>query len=63
MVYEKMVRCPLIFDEAFFLKRWGGGYVCLCEGRGGGGVIFRAGQFQEVTSATREATFNFRCDA
>ena len=36
MVYEKMVRCPLIFDEAFFLKRWGGGYVCLCEGRGGG---------------------------
>ena len=34
MVYEKMVRCPLIFDEAFFFKRWGGGYVCLCEGRG-----------------------------
>ena len=35
--------------------------VCVCEG--GGGMIFRAGQFQEVTSATREAMFNFRCDA
>ena len=58
MVYEKMVRCPLIFDKAFFLS---GGVVgmCVCV-RGRGRMIFRAGQFQEVTSATREATFNFR---
>ena len=36
MVYEKMVRCPLIFDEAFFLS---GGVVdlCLCLGVGGVG--------------------------
>ena len=33
--------------------------MCVCV-RGGGRMIFRAGQFQEVTSATREATFNFR---
>ena len=37
MVYEKMVRCPLIFDEAFFFKRWGSGFVFVSGCGWGGG--------------------------